>query len=87
METFSELIDKLIIVNIKLFNVMDKTAELSKKKGKTQKDLSSIVQLCDDNINLAKKRSTLKSEIDNKLNDAIREGGTQILDECKKYGL
>jgi hypothetical protein len=86
METISELIDKLVTVNIKLFNVMDKNAELSNKKDKTGKDLFIAVQLCEDNVNLAKTRSALKSEIDKKLNDAIKNGKTEVLNECKDYG-
>jgi hypothetical protein len=84
--TFSELIDKLVTVNIKLFNLLDKTAKLSKKKDKTQKDTALIVRLSDDNVNLAKARSALKSAIDRKLNDAIKKGNTEVLNEFKSYG-
>jgi hypothetical protein len=83
--TFSELIDKLNVVNIKLFNLLEKTAELDRKVKKTADDVALIVQLSGDNIRLAKQRSSLKSAIDKKLNVAIQKGGTEILDEVKNY--
>lgn len=82
--TFSELLDKLMVVNIKLFNLLEKTAELDKKK-KTKEDIELIVKLSGENIRLVKQRSALKSAIDKKLNDSIRNGGTDILDEVKNY--
>jgi uncharacterized protein YdcH (DUF465 family) len=85
METFSELIDKLVTVNIKLFNLLDKTTELD-KRVKSKEDVDLIVKLSGDNVKLATLRSKLKTEIDNKLNEAIKNGGSDILDECKKYG-
>jgi hypothetical protein len=84
--TFSELVDRLITVNIKLFNLLNKTAELDNKE-KSKEDIDLIVRLSSENVHLAKLRSTLKSAIDKKLNDAIKDGNTQILDECKTYGL
>jgi hypothetical protein len=83
--TFSELIDKLITVNIKLFNLLDKTAELDRKTEKSQEDIELIVKLSGDNVGLATLRSNLKSAIDKKLNNAIKDGGTGVLDEFKKY--
>jgi hypothetical protein len=83
--TFSELIDKLITVDIKLFNLMDKTAELNMKE-KTNEDIKLLVELSGENIRLATYRSSLKTAIDKKLNYAIKNGATDILDECKKYG-
>ena len=38
-----------------------------------------------DQISLVKQRSFLKTAIDTKLNIAIKEGGTRVLDEVKKY--
>lgn len=46
---------------------------------------NEIVNLSGENINLIKQRSFLKSSIDKKLNNAIKNGGTQVLDEVKKY--
>lgn len=82
--TFSELIDKLITVNIKLYNLLEKTSELDKKE-KTKEDIDLIVKLSGENIRLAKQRSLLKSAIDRKLNEAIKDGGASILDEVKNY--
>lgn len=84
--TFSELIDKLITVDLKLYNLLDKTAELDRKGNKTKSEIDLIVKLSGDNVRLATLRSNLKSAIDKKINEAIKNGSTQVLDECKKYG-
>ena len=84
--TFSELLDKLIITNIKLYNLLDKTAALDKIKNKTQEIKDEIIELSGENIRLVKQRSSLKSAIDEKLNLAIKCGKTNIIDEVKKYG-
>ena len=83
--TFSELLDKLMTINIKLFNLLSRTAILDAKIDKTDEDIKEIVQLSGENIRLVKQRSMLKSAIDKKLNIAIKNGGTEILDEVKKY--
>jgi len=83
--TFSELLDKLMTINIKLYNLLDKTAELDKIEEKTQEEIDLIVKLSGENIRLVKQRSALKSAIDKKLNLAIQNGGLEILDEVKNY--
>ncbi len=83
--TISELIDKLTVINIKLFNLLEKTSELDKKTKKTEEDIALIVQLSGENIRLVKQRSKLKSAIDQKINTSIKNGGTDILDEVKNY--
>jgi hypothetical protein len=82
--TFSELIDKLITIYVKLFNVLDRSSYLDSLE-KTEEVKNEIVNLSGENIRLIKQRSFLKSSIDKKLNDAIKNGGTQVLDEVKKY--
>jgi hypothetical protein len=84
--TFSELLDKLMTINIKLYNLLERTTILDNKNPKTDDDIKEIVKLSGDNIRLVKQRSALKSAIDKKLNNAIQSGGTAILDEVKKYG-
>jgi hypothetical protein len=84
--TFSELLDKLMVINIKLFNLLEKTAELDKKEPKSKDDIDLIVNLSGENIRLVKQRSILKSAIDEKLNIAIKNGNTDVLDEVKNYG-
>ena len=84
--TFSELIDKLMTINIKLYNLLERTASLDAKVNKTDEDIQEIVKLSGDNIRLVKQRSSLKTAIDKKLNQAIKSGGSDILDEVKKYG-
>lgn len=84
--TFSELIDKLITIDIKLYMLLDRTTELDKKQNKTADDINEIVNLSGKNIRLVSERSKLKSAIDTKLNDAIKNGKSNILDEVKGYG-
>jgi len=84
--TFSELLDKLMTINIKLFNLLEKTAEFDKEKNKTKEMKDKIIELSGENIRLVKQRSSLKSAIDKKLNLAIKCGETNILDEVKNYG-
>jgi len=84
--TFSELLDKLMVINIKLFNLLEKTSELDKKEPKSKDDVDLIVNLSGENIRLVKQRSILKSAIDEKLNTAIKNGSTDVLDEVKNYG-
>lgn len=83
--TISELIDRLSIVNIKLYHLLEKTTELDAKKAKSKSDIDMIVRLSGDNIRLVKQRSTLKAAIDKKINEAISRGATNILDEVKDY--
>jgi len=83
--TFSELIDRLITINVKLYMLLEKTSELDRKAVKTQEDIELIVRLSGDNVRLAILRSKLKTAIDKKLNDAIKNGSTDVLDEVKKY--
>lgn len=85
MITFSELIDKLITINVKLYNLLETTSALDRKADKTKEDIELIVRLSGDNVRLAKLRSELKSAIDVKLNEAIKNGETKVLDEVKKY--
>ena len=81
--TFSELLDKLMTINIKLYHLLEKTAELDKIKKKSTKQINLIVKFSGENIRLVKQRSSLKSAVDKKLNMAIENGGTDILDEVK----
>lgn len=83
--TISELIDRLSIVNIKLYNLLDRTAELDAKE-KTPDVTAEIVKLSGDNIRLVKQRSQLKIAIDQKIAEVIRQGRIDILDEVKDYG-
>ena len=84
--TFSELIDKLMIVNIKLYNCLERSSILNDKIDKTEEEIQEIIKLSDDNIRLVRQRSAYKNAIDKKLNLAIQNGETEILDEVKKYG-
>lgn len=83
--TFSELIDRLITIDIKLYMLLERSAELERITVKTTKDIQAMARCCADNVRLAKLRSELKTAIDNKLNDAIAHGNTKVLDEVKNY--
>jgi hypothetical protein len=84
--TFSELVDKLITINIKLYNVMESTGTLANKDNRTDADMNKLANLNLQNVELVKLRSKLKSAIDNKLNEAIKSGDTDVLNEVKRYG-
>lgn len=84
--TFSELVDKLITINIKLYNVMEVTGTLANKENRTDADMTKLANLNLQNVELVKLRSKLKSAIDNKLNEAIKSGNTDVLNEVKRYG-
>jgi len=86
--TFSELLDKLMTINIKLFNCIGREGELAKKDVHTLTDaeIKEIVKLSGENVRLVQQRSKLKTAIDQKLNSAIKSGGTDVLDEVKNYG-
>lgn len=84
--TFSELIDKLITIDIKLYMVLEETGNLAKKTNRTSEDTEKLADLNVRNVDLVQIRSKLKSAIDNKLNEAIRTGNTDVLNEVKKYG-
>jgi cell division protein FtsB len=84
--TFSELIDKLMTINIKLYHCIDREGALAKIENKTEAQINELVELSAKNVRLVQQRSKLKSGIDKKLNQAIADGGTEVLDEVKKYG-
>lgn len=84
--TFSELIDKLITIDIKLYMVLEETGSLAKKSNRTAEDLEKLADLNIRNVDLVQIRSKLKSAIDSKLNEAIRTGNTDVLNEVKRYG-
>lgn len=84
--TFSELVDKLITNNIKLYILMDKITAYSDVKKLSEKDAATLLKLNKDQISLVKQRSELKSAIDKKLNVAIKTGNINELNELKSYG-
>lgn len=81
MEGFSELIDKLAIVNIKLYMVKEKQANIKSSTSKIE-----LKSLIDQDISLCRQRSTLKKEIDALLQKAIRTGDITQINEVKDYG-
>lgn len=84
--TISELIDKLITINIKLYNVLEDSAKIANMKNQSDKDLIELGKLNAKNIRLVQNRSQLKSAIDSKISQAVKSGNVSVLDEVKKYG-
>lgn len=84
--TISELIDKLITINIKLYNVLEDSGKIANMSNKSDKDMIKLGELNEKNIRLVKNRSQLKTAIDKKINEAIKSGNVSVLDEVKKYG-
>ncbi len=81
MESFSELVDKLSIVNVKLYMVKEKQSNI--KTSTSKEELKSLI---DQDISLCRQRSTLKKEIDSSLRKAIQTGDTTQINEVKDYG-
>lgn len=71
-----ELIEKLAIANIKLFNVCDEKANAAADPSAYSKE--QLVDLMKKDIALCKERASLKSELDRLLGD----GGVEV----KMYG-
>lgn len=84
--TISELIDKLITINIKLYNVLEESGKLANLNNKSDKEMIKLGELNEKNIRLVKNRSQLKTAIDSKIANAVKSGNVSVLDEVKKYG-
>jgi len=84
--TISELIDKLITINIKLYNVLEDSAKIANMNNKKDSDMIKLGELNAKNIRLVQNRSQLKTAIDFKISQAIKSGNVSVLDEVKKYG-
>lgn len=80
METISELIDKLSIVNVKLY--MTKEAQ-SKTTEETSKE--ELKRLIDQDLSLCRERSVLKKEINTAISNAVKTGSVAQLQEVKQY--
>ena len=79
-----ELVEKLSIANIKLYEVCDKKADIAREPGSFSKQ--EIVDVLRRDIELCKQRAMLKKAIDNAVNQAIMDGRTSVIDEVKSYG-
>lgn len=79
-----ELIEKLCIANIKLFETCNQKANMAKSPNDfTKKQMAQVMKK---DIELCKQRAMLKTAIDNELNRSIVSGGTTVIDEVKNYG-
>lgn len=79
-----ELIEKLCIANIKLFNICDKKVHIAANPGSYSKNEITKVMAAD--IELCKQRANLKKAIDSAINSAIISGEASVIDEVKNYG-
>ena len=78
MSGLGEMIEKLCIANIKLFNVCDEKADMAKNPGEyTKADMARVMS---QDIELCKQRGKLKSAIDKLLM------GSDAIEEIKNYG-
>lgn len=80
METFSELIDKLSIVNVKLYMVKEKQSQVT--DGTPKEELKKLI---DQDLSLCRERSVLKKEINAALQNAVKSGNVSQLQEVKQY--
>lgn len=72
-----ELVEKLAIANIKLFQLCDKKADAAKNPANYTKQ--ELVDLCANDIALCKERARLKNAIN-------KVAGVDIAEEIKGYG-
>lgn len=80
METFSELVDKLSIVNVKLYMVKEKQSQIREDASK-----SELMSLIKQDLALCRERSALKKQIDAALSNAIKTGSVTVTNEVKQY--
>ena len=80
METFSELVDKLSIVNVKLYMVKEKQSQTTDETPKEE-----LKRLIDQDLSLCRERSILKKEINSALLNAVKTGSVAQLQEVKQY--
>ena len=78
MSGVGEMIEKLCIANIKLFNICDKKANIVKDPDSYSKE--EIVRVLEMDIELCKTRGRLKSQIDSEIL------GAEAIEEIKNYG-
>lgn len=84
MSDLGDLWDKLSICNTKLYNVCNaKALAVKNPNDYTKEDLLSIMH---DDIELCKKRASLKNEINRLIGQAVIEGKIEVLNEVKTYG-
>lgn len=84
MTNLGELIEKLCIANIKLYEVCNKKANAAAHpEDYTKKEMAEIMAA---DIELCKQRGTYKSEINRLIDQAVRSGESDVLREVKKYG-
>lgn len=80
----AELIEKLCILNIKLFDVCNSKTKMANNPG----DFSKIemAEIMRKDISLCKQRAQLKNAIDKKIRDSIISGDMVATEEVKNYG-
>ena len=95
--SFSEIIDKLCIENIRLWHILDDTVILKKeleKSGLSEKDrviiLEKIAKKSFENVETVKRRSIFKKAIDElfilNTKSIIQGNDSNVCNESKSYG-
>lgn len=80
-ETVGELIEKLVIANIKLYHLKDKQAEAVKEIANPHKPTEHYLDLLKQDIELCQARARLRREIDRRL-----DSSTPTYANIKHYG-
>lgn len=95
--SFSELVDRLCIENVRLWHILDDTAELKRRleawdggaEGRTE-ILEKIAKKSFENIETVKRRSMFKRAIDEALRHSVQQavhgGDPSVCIESKSYG-
>lgn len=97
--SFSELVDRLCIENVRLWHILDDTAELKRELEAAEADgdgarrteiLEKIAKKSFENIETVKRRSAFKRAIDESLRHSVgqmvRGGDPNVCIESKSYG-
>ena len=97
--SFSELVDRLCIENVRLWHILDDTAELKRELEAAEAEgdgtkrteiLEKIAKKSFENIETVKRRSAFKRAIDESLRHSVgqmvRGGDPNVCIESKSYG-
>lgn len=79
-----ELIEKLVIANLKLYDTCNDKAKAAKNPANFSK--RELVEIMRKDIELCKQRAQLKNAIDRTLSHSIMKGELSVSEEVKQYG-
>lgn len=79
-----QLIEELIVANVKLYMACEKKFAIAADPGKFSK--KEIVENARQDVELCRRRAQLKNKIDAALRQAIMSGEVESIEEVKRYG-